>query len=376
MKILLAISSFKNYIDSIKLNSYLRKKLNLNSKINIKVFPMADGGEHTSSVIKYYKKCRKIRLKTFDIYKKKIITEAIILKKNSIFLDTSDILGSRNYNINEINPLKITSYGLGYILKKISKKFKYIYIGMGGTVTADAGIGAIEALGGKFFDKNNNKIKNVCIKNILNVKKIIKPKILSKNKLFFLMDAKTVFKDFDIPLSNKIGSKFKNDKKYIKYLIKKNIKYYFSLVSKKNIKSILYSINAGAIWLSFFSDKNTKALNGAKFIANMSGINRFNKKENILIVGEGKLDNSLLGKSPVYLCQFLKKIKKNYYIVGDIKYFNFKLKKKNIFYSSISLSKNYNINNIFILKRIQLSYNNILIQLNDFSEKFIKHLDL
>ena len=374
MKILLAISSFKNYIDSIKINSHLKKKLNLNS--DIKIFPMADGGENTSLVIKYYKKCRKIRLQTFDIYKKKIIIEAIIFKKNSIFLDSSDILGSRNYNINEINPLKITTYGLGHALKKISKKHKHIYIGMGGTVTADAGIGAIEALGGKFFDKNNNEIKNVDIKKILNVKKIFKSKSLNKNKLFFLMDAKTVFKDFEIPLDNKIGSKFKNDKKYIKYLIKKNIKYYFSLVSKKNINSILYSINAGAIWLSFFNDKNTKALNGAEFIANMSGINRFNKKENVLIVGEGKFDNSLLGKGPVYLCKFLKKIKKNYYIVGDIKHLSFKLKKKNIFYRSINLSKNYNINNIFILQRTKLSYRNILAQLNDFSEKFTKYFDL
>ena len=79
MKILLAISSFKNFIDSVRLNSYLKNKLKLNR--DLKIFPMADGGENTSLILKYYKRCRKIKLKTYDIYKKKIITEAIIFKK-------------------------------------------------------------------------------------------------------------------------------------------------------------------------------------------------------------------------------------------------------------------------------------------------------
>ena len=374
MTILLAVSSFKNYIDSVKLNSYLKKKLKLNR--DIKIFPMADGGENTSLAIKHYKRCRKIKLKTFDIFKKKIFTEAIVFKKDSIFLDTSDVLGSRNYDIRKINPLKITTYGLGHSLKKLSRKYKYIYIGMGGTVTADGGAGAIEALEGKFYDKNDNEITNINIEKISKIKKILKSKILSKNKLFFLMDAKTVFKDFDIPLNNKIGSKFNKDKKNIKNLIKKNIKYYFSLVSKKNINSILYSINAGAIWLSFFDDKNTKALNGAEFIANMSGIKKFNEKENVLIVGEGKFDNSLLGKGPVYLCKLLNKIKRNYFMVGNLNNQKIKLKKENIFYNSIKLAKNYNINNIFILKKTKLNYTNILGQLKDFSEKFTKHINL
>ena len=190
------------------------------------------------------------------------------------------------------------------------------------------------------------------------------------------MDAKTTFKDFDIPLNNKIGSMFKKDKKMIKILIKKNIKYYYFLIFKKNINSILYSINAGAMWLSFFNDKNTKALNGAEFIANVAGIKKFNKKENILIVGEGKFDNSLLGKGPVYLCKFLNKIKRNYFIVGNLNHPRVKLRKENIFFRSNFLSKNYNINNIFILKKTKLNYMNILGQLNDFSEKFTTHIKL
>ena len=41
---------------------------------------------------------------------------------------------------------------------------------MGGTVTADAGIGVIEALDGKFYDKYNNEIININIKKILKAK--------------------------------------------------------------------------------------------------------------------------------------------------------------------------------------------------------------
>ena len=83
---------------------------------------------------------------------------------------------------------------------------------------------------------------------------------------------KMYFKDIDIPLRNKIGSKFNNKKEIMRKQLKRNIKTYFSKISKRKIGKIKYSANAGAMWLSFYNFRNSYALNGAKFISNISGI--------------------------------------------------------------------------------------------------------
>ncbi|MDC3036668.1 glycerate kinase, partial [Candidatus Pelagibacter sp.] len=300
MKIIIALNSFKNYIDSIEGCKFLKKKLNANKKLKnkFKMFPMADGGEYTAKVLNFYKKSKIIDLSTFDIFKKKINIKVVEFKSDSIFIGTSDILGARNYNIKNINPIKITSYGLGYAMKKLSKKYKNIYVGMGGTLIADAGAGAVEGFGGKFLDGNNDRIKHIIPDKFPMIKKVIRPNIFKRNNLFFLMDGKMYFKDIDIPLRNKIGSKFNNKKEIMRKQLKRNIKTYFSKISKRKIEKIKYSANAGAMWLSFYNFRNSYALNGAKFISNISGIKKYNNKKNILITGEGIFDNSLIGKGP------------------------------------------------------------------------------
>ena len=373
MNIILALNSFKNYIDSIEACNYLKKKIIQKKGIpnKIKIFPMADGGEYTAKVLSLYCKSKEIKISTYDIFKKKISINVIEFRKNNVFIGTSDILGARNYNMANINPSEITSYGLGYALKNISKKYKNIYVGMGGTLIADAGAGAVEGFGGKFTDLNNNEIKNIIPKKFRDINKVIKPNIFKKNNIYFLMDGKTYFKDLDIPLGNKIGSKFKRKKSLIKKFLIKNIKTYFSKISNRKIDNIKYSANAGAIWLSFCDLRNSFALNGAKFISEISGINKYNQNKNILITGEGIFDNSLIGKGPVYLCNKLNKIKKNYYLTGKFLP-KIKIFKKGIFYKSKYLSSKHNINNLFLLKKSKLTRKNVFIQLDDFSKKFLK----
>ena len=168
MNIILALNSFKNYIDSIEACSYLKKRLNkkIDFHNKIRLFPMADGGEYTAKVLCFYCKSKKIRISTYDIFKKKISIQVIEFKKNSVFIGTSDILGARNYNISNIDPSEITSYGLGYALKYLSKKYKNIYVGMGGTLIADGGSGAVEGYGGKFIDYNGHIPKSHIFCNV------------------------------------------------------------------------------------------------------------------------------------------------------------------------------------------------------------------
>ena len=375
MKILIALGSFKNYMNSVEGCEFMKSKFSAHKELKgkLKVFPMADGGENTSNVLNFYLKCKNINISTFDIYGKKITIKGVEFKSNSIFIGTSEILGKRNYHLKNINPMEITSYGLGYALKKLTKKYKNIYVGMGGTLIADAGAGAVEGLGGKFFDKDKKIIKKIIPRKISIVEKILKPDIFENNNLYFLMDGTMYFKDIDIPINNKIGSKYKNKKILIQKKLKKNIKKYFSLISKKKIEKIKFSANAGGIWLSFLNYKNSFALSGAEFISKISGIEKFNNKKNILITGEGIFDNSLIGKGPVYVCKNLNKIKKNYYLIGHF-LTNKKIRKKGIFHYSSFISKKFNVNNFFLLKKLNLKRKNVFVQLNDFCKKFLDYL--
>ena len=186
---------------------------------------MADGGENTLEVLKYYFGGKTLTISTYDIYHKKILIKGLNFEKKSVFIGSSDILGLRNYNSDRINPETLSSYGLGIAIKKLSKKYKNIYIGLGGTMVADAGIGALEGCGAKFFDSELKEIKKMSHDKIKKINKFYIPKLFTNNKIYFLMDADTRFRDLRFVISNKIGANFKNKKKNITSKIIKNIKF-------------------------------------------------------------------------------------------------------------------------------------------------------
>ena len=62
-----------------------------------------------------------------------------------------------------LDPLTATTFGVGEMIVRLrSRRFRRIYIGLGGSGTNDSGIGALSAMGARFIDKNGAEIHGVC----------------------------------------------------------------------------------------------------------------------------------------------------------------------------------------------------------------------
>ncbi len=161
MKILLAPDSFKGALTSTQVADRLEKAVKkFFTECEVIKIPIADGGEGTVDVL--LKSCNEYKIE------KQVIGpegDEITAYYGVIYGDTAIIEMSQASGITLLkrnkNPLYTTSFGTGQlILDCIQRDFKKIYITIGGSATNDGGIGALMALGVKFFDENKNKIKD------------------------------------------------------------------------------------------------------------------------------------------------------------------------------------------------------------------------
>lgn len=76
--------------------------------------------------------------------------------KEQAYIEISEAAGLKLVPQEHRNPMKASSYGVGeLILAALEENCKDIHIFLGGSATVDGGMGALEALGVKFFDKNH-----------------------------------------------------------------------------------------------------------------------------------------------------------------------------------------------------------------------------
>lgn len=126
-------------------------------------FPMADGGEGTSAVI-----ARRLHLpqKTVRLLSPVGTPMTVTYYSDGVTaaVDSSAVLGMEAVNAVADDPdakddaMGRSSYPLGEIIGRlIDEGVKTIYVGVGGTMTVDGGIGALQALGWKFLDRNGNQ---------------------------------------------------------------------------------------------------------------------------------------------------------------------------------------------------------------------------
>ena len=162
MKIIIAPDSFKESIGSIEaakaIKIGLKKYLPKEKLIEI---PISDGGEGFINAILHNVGGRKKRTTIMDKNNKRFGTYyGIMNDEKTALIESASVIGIDKYP--DKNILKRSSYNLGALINRVlSAGFKNIIIGLGGSGTNDAGIGMLDALGTKFYDKNDNIIEAI-----------------------------------------------------------------------------------------------------------------------------------------------------------------------------------------------------------------------
>jgi len=303
-KILIAPNSYKGTINSIEAANIIEEAFrDFSSLFAIQKMPLSDGGDDFLSVLEYCFNCERFYFDAFDAYINPIKSFLLLEKNlNIAFIESAEIIGLKRLASKKLYPLKSSSYGLGIAIKEAAKlKVDKIIIGLGGTATIDAGIGVLSSLGAHFFDDDDKELSPLA-ENLTLIRRVD----LSNLDDAFLKLKIVVCCDVFAPIFGKNGAIYlygpqKGADEKTMMTLELGFRNYFNLLGDK-ISDKNYLANSGAaggIPASLKIFTNVTILSGTEFIFELLKFQEKIYKFDIIIVGEGKLDNQTLqGKAP------------------------------------------------------------------------------
>ncbi|SJZ86861.1 glycerate kinase [Cetobacterium ceti] len=161
MKVVIAIDSFKGSLSSNELGDALSlgiKKIYKDAEI-IKI-PIADGGEGTVEAMVEGTEGKFIEVEVHDPLMNKIkAIYGILGDGKTAIIEMAIASGLPLVPAEKRNPNKTTTFGTGELIKDAIKKgCREFIIGIGGSATNDGGLGMMQALGYKFYDKEGKEL--------------------------------------------------------------------------------------------------------------------------------------------------------------------------------------------------------------------------
>ena len=319
MNVLIAAGSFKDVYNPFESCHIIKESLP-DIDGNIDVIPMCDGGEYSYDVlerVKGYK--REIAPNIKNAYGK-IIDVRYLVKNNEAHIISSEVI--RLYPIEDIykNPLELSDYGLGQVvLDAINKGYSSIYLYIGGTATATAGMGFAQALGVEIIDKNGNTFEEMIVsKELCNIAEIrFNKEKYSNISLTVVVDGDA--KSYDIPSITrlKIGKKFYNEADSI---IEKAYAGIENVISLSGISpEEPFSGAAGGLLYGISAVFNANYVLGVNHFSKILDLEKFIAQADYVITGEGRLDNTACGKTPASVARMASDYgKKVIYVCGQL----------------------------------------------------------
>ena len=313
--IVIAIDSFKGSLSSIQAGNIV---FNATKKIfpqsNIKIFPLADGGEGTVDAL-----TEGLHGKIISSYVTGPLGDKIqsrygyLAQDNIAIIEMADTAGLTLVPENKRNPLFTTTYGLGeLILDAIHNGCRKFIIGIGGSATNDCGLGMLSALGIKFFNKNHKPI-GIFGKDLQDIVFIDTSTLnpLIKDCSF------SIACDVTNPLYGENGCSHiyapqKGATPDIVNQMDNNIKNFADLIKKQlglTGANLAGAGAAGGLGFAFHTFLKAQLIPGIELILNTLHIQEFLKNADLLITGEGKIDlQTSMGKAPIGIAKLAKQL--------------------------------------------------------------------
>lgn len=153
-KCLIMPDSFKGTLSAMSICEIIEQQvLSFFPECKVHKVPIADGGEGTVDCFLYATSAEKISVEVHGAYNEPIYANYARMGNQAI-IEMAQVAGLPQVEGRE-NPAMTTTYGVGELILHAARNgCKDIIIGLGGSCTNDAGVGATCALGGKFYDSD------------------------------------------------------------------------------------------------------------------------------------------------------------------------------------------------------------------------------
>lgn len=322
MNIVIAIDSLKGSLSSFEAGKAIEEGIRkVYNKASIVIRPIADGGEGTVEALTLGMngKLETVTVtgplgKTVEaVYG--ILQQSETRKEKTAIIEISSAAGITLISENERNPLKTTTYGVGEIIKDaIAKGCRHFIVGIGGSATNDGGIGMLQSLGFGLLDSTGNQVKfgaeglsDLC-------------KITDENAIPELKECTfRIACDVTNTLCGKYGASavYGRQKGATSEMIinmDKWLEAYAFLSREKYGKADINAPGTGAaggLGFAFLTYTNSVLESGIKIVLEETALEEYIKNTDIVITGEGKLDNqTAMGKAPIGVASIAKKYNK------------------------------------------------------------------
>jgi glycerate kinase len=256
-------------------------------------FPMADGGDGFAAIMKSYLHTETVSCSTVDPLGRTIMAGYEWSEVNSIaIIEMAVASGLVLLSEHERNPLLTSTTGTGILIKDaIDKGAKKIMLGLGGSATNDAGMGILSALGFTFMDKQEEQL-SPSGENLLRVHRIVVPRSLPavtiqvacdvQNTLYGRSGAAYVYGPQKAATPDQVELLDQGLRNFADVLFQ---------CSRRSIAEIPGTGAAGGIAAGLLSFYDVELIQGIGMIVAASGLKEKLPGADLVITGEGRLDN-------------------------------------------------------------------------------------
>ncbi len=313
MKIIVAPDKFKGSLSSFEVCEAINRgiKKTLNNAV-VSNFPMADGGDGFASVLKHYLDTTTIHCDTVDPLGRKVTASYQWNKtQKAAIIEMAVASGLVLLGKEERNPLRTSTLGTGLLIRHaVDNGARKVILGLGGSATNDGGTGILSALGFQIANEKG-ELLSASGENLQLIRTIIPPPSVPEIEFELACDVNNV-------LFGPLGAAYvyapqkgaKNDQVV---MLDRGLQNFSNVIIRhtgKDISNIPGSGAAGGIAAGLLPFFAVNIKNGIDLVIVASKIEEYLSDADIVITGEGKIDNqSSAGKVVGRIASLAKKHK-------------------------------------------------------------------
>ena len=314
MHIIIAPNAFKGSLSAPQAADCIAHGFHESNLIcQVTLFPIADGGDGTASLIADKMKSKSIKKTVHDPLGRKIdVHFGWVETSKTAIIEMSEASGLRLFKKEDLDPLKANTRGTGELIKAaLDLGAKEIILGVGGSATVDGASGLLAELGVRYLDEHQLEILNFP-EGLIALKSIDTSGLdarLKTCKIVVLCDVKNTLLGEKGAAAVFGPQKGANENQVL--FLEKCLKQLNSITTQVlgvEMSAIIYGGAAGGVAAGLSAFLKAELVSGIDYFLDIMDFEKALTGQNMVITAEGGFDDQTLeGKGPAGVAKKAKK---------------------------------------------------------------------